>query len=587
MTSPVLQQIKNSEANKDFDPNELFAETHRKRKKNKEPLLPGTFLTSAFASESSFASDTSYEDVLAPEDDDTTFYDHYESMDNEEEPQEDDEDDDTETEEVGDDDSPPFSPDFYGYSEDADLLPPSPPRSPPQDIDPDKLYGLYDFSGPDPLHCTLSRDEPVNLLNDLDDYWWLIRKLTKQEKLSLRNKRNKALDPDCPSDTESMLSDHDDEGKVGFVPAECLETYGERLARLNCFKNEELEKFADPLTEEGLAISSEIRRHVEDSDSRGSSTPPDGDKTNPISVYSEDLPDNSIANGTSLSNNSLGRASSLKQGNTRRRNKSVTFEAAYEELRLLILDEEDPETHHEFAESYVTTITKEDLDKFQAPPEEEKRSEVLSDVFPEAPLVISKSRKDKSITPNQRNGTGPKEVEEYPEPEFKEESNYVPTSQHYTTTLNPPVSLFRAHAPADQNSIGSYSPDTPRADHGRFEDDNLATLSRSVIIDRLNQVTTDIEGLNFDDYGYYDKLDDEEDDMARQGSMDSVLHRENDEIPSTTPLTSVNSFNNSNNNTTAEVAEKRKSRAMHEMFVPILGKFDELAEKLAELENMF
>lgn len=101
---------------------------------------------------------------------------------------------------------------------------PSPPREPPREMDPDKLYGLYDFAGPDPLHCSVARDEPVYLVNDEDNYWWLVRKLSTAE----RRRRGDALSLD--------------DGKVGFVPAECLETYAERLARLNCFRNEELER---------------------------------------------------------------------------------------------------------------------------------------------------------------------------------------------------------------------------------------------------------------------------------------------------------------------------------------------------------
>ncbi|CAK9435799.1 uncharacterized protein LODBEIA_P04790 [Lodderomyces beijingensis] len=118
-------------------------------------------------------------------------------------------------------------------------LPPSPPRSPPQDLDPSKLYGLYNFSGPEPSHCTLSRDEPVHLVNDEDNYWWLIRKLTKIERMErLRN-----LGAEIPGDQE--IDSDDEDGKIGFVPAECLETHGERLARLNCRKNEEMEKIAE------------------------------------------------------------------------------------------------------------------------------------------------------------------------------------------------------------------------------------------------------------------------------------------------------------------------------------------------------
>lgn len=86
---------------------------------------------------------------------------------------------------------------------------PSPPSSPPKELDPNKLYALFDFSGPDPSHLELSKNDSVILLNDTDSYWWLVKK---------------------------------DDESVGFAPAEILETYQERLARLNCWKNEILER---------------------------------------------------------------------------------------------------------------------------------------------------------------------------------------------------------------------------------------------------------------------------------------------------------------------------------------------------------
>lgn len=92
---------------------------------------------------------------------------------------------------------------------DDDFLP-LPPRLPPRELDPNRLYALYDFQGPDPLHCNLKRDEPVELINDDDAYWWLVRR--------------------CADD------------KIGFALADILETPGERLARLNCWKNEEAER---------------------------------------------------------------------------------------------------------------------------------------------------------------------------------------------------------------------------------------------------------------------------------------------------------------------------------------------------------
>ncbi|ONH68809.1 Bud site selection protein 14 [Cyberlindnera fabianii] len=108
------------------------------------------------------------------------------------------------------------------------------PLPPPRDLQPGKLYALYEFSGDDPSHCELDRDDAVVLLNDQDSYWWLVRK--------------------------------DIDGKIGFAPAECLETYHERLARLNCWKNEELERNSKENLEQFPAKTKAIREMFGDSD---------------------------------------------------------------------------------------------------------------------------------------------------------------------------------------------------------------------------------------------------------------------------------------------------------------------------------
>ncbi len=82
------------------------------------------------------------------------------------------------------------------------------PLPPPKELDPDKLYALYPFQGPDSSHCQLEQDEPCILLNDQDAYWWLVKRCSDK--------------------------------KIGFAPAEILETFPERLARLNCWKNENM-----------------------------------------------------------------------------------------------------------------------------------------------------------------------------------------------------------------------------------------------------------------------------------------------------------------------------------------------------------
>lgn len=82
------------------------------------------------------------------------------------------------------------------------------PLPPPKELDPDKIYALYPFDGQDPSHCQLEQDEACILLNDQDSYWWLVKRLR--------------------------------DNKIGFTPAEILETHPERVARLNCWKNENM-----------------------------------------------------------------------------------------------------------------------------------------------------------------------------------------------------------------------------------------------------------------------------------------------------------------------------------------------------------
>ncbi|EGW33303.1 uncharacterized protein SPAPADRAFT_66281 [Spathaspora passalidarum NRRL Y-27907] len=443
-------------------------------------------------------------------------------------------------------------------------LPPSPPRSPPREIDPNKLYGLYDFSGPDPSHCTLQRDEPVHLINDEDNYWWLIRKLTKQERIE-RGLQEKGEDQEVVTDEE--------DGKVGFVPAECLETYGERLARLNCFKNEELEK--------------------------------------------KELPLESVEGGeTEEGDNSVD---SLSSRQNKKCNKSVTFESLGE-----ITDDDDDEENEEdtlrrppgFGYFIHDKITQ-DEDK-----SDEKQSEILSDIFPETPLNLPKHKRSSDKKPDKLN---------IADDAFEE--LFIQPKRASLNTL-------------DEISIGSYSPDTPSKKEEPEEDDN-SSLTRSIILDRLRKVTSDIqEQMDQTDTRSKEHIPEVEprkepiysenpyQRTARQYSGTSPeytqpdsdnntsileephdggdeqlspnlqslptpenssshlsLHKSKKEsIDATTsssledliitPSTSVNSSSNDIKN------ERRKSKPVHEMFMPILGKFDELAEKLAELDDI-
>lgn len=387
--------------------------------------------------------------------------------------------------------------DYYeGDLDDSDdmLVPPLPPRLPPREMDPDKLYGLYDFSGPDPLHCTLARDEPVYLVNDLDNYWWLIRKLTKAQRAELWN---------TPEDEE--IESEIEDGKVGFVPAECLETYGERLARLNCFKNEELEKTSkdtlplDPESEGNTIKQSDTQEELHEE----TSTP-------------------------------LARSGSIlkKSRNIKQHNKLVTFESIGN-----IDVEGDYSDEVDFTDHYFTHDDIND-DHESHPRDDERHSEVLSDVYPtETPLLISKASR-------------------------KSQNPYLFTKPKF---------------PDDEGSIGSYSPDTPPARFASsFADDESSSLRRSLILDRLSRVTSDIQQELDDNY-------DSPDDFG--GTLDEDFELDEDKDDDTvTPLTSVNSFSIAP--TPHKAPEKRKPRPMHDMFMPILGKLDELTEKLAELEHL-
>ncbi|ODV78065.1 uncharacterized protein CANTADRAFT_7528 [Suhomyces tanzawaensis NRRL Y-17324] len=611
------------------------------------------------------------------------------------------------------------------------LVPPSPPRSPPRELDPDKLYGLYDFSGPDPSHCALSRDEPVFLINDEDNYWWLIRKMTKDERIDHKKNTMKVI-PDKDEDEldDENYSDEDD-GKIGFVPAECLETYGERLARLNCFKNEELERTSKDTFEvygesENFAIDLTSPIHYQnDSEDSIVSKGEKPDSSTEI-VHSISLSkSNSLLKHSALSkSSSLLRRNGLKKDNT----KSVTFE----DLGQLELEEEEEEQSPDDVE-IIREQQKRDFDNGTfdiphdeikksnnlAPPvEEEKISEVLSDIYPEAPLIINKNNKKKKallpskLTNIESTGQGPQD------------------SSPFTDFVKPTSYINR-----DDVSIGSFSPDTPpsrlskskrqqyHTPEGAEEDEeddefkeitnNLTHLRRSVILDRLTKVTSDIEQqLQLDHYGSssneldeveeVDELDDDhissrnnetitvldstevdpletpkiaqyetprleqfetpkleqyetpkfdqfetpkehlqtpkteishaiynennqnipesplnqlqtemvlvpdaseviniDDDYEYEYDFDDEEDEDEDEEDGVeevnhsgefTPLTSMNSLSNGVSASIPKSTpydEKRKSKPVHEMFMPILGKFDKLAEKLAELDSMF
>lgn len=212
------------------------------------------------------------------------------------------------------------------------------PLSPPKELDPEKLYALYAFHGPDPSHCQLRQDESCTLLNDQDSYWWLVRRSY--------------------------------DSKIGFAPAEILETFPERLARLNCWKNENM--------------SSQLSGH-----SAGGDEGLDGKGDQETGTSSSEGYD---------SNDKLeekGSKSSILK-NYVKDNKSVSFNdvVSYADRFL----EEDVNADDTVDAVHYDEFTEADM-KLNRLPEEDEFSEVVSDVSfntaSMAPLNVEKVRRPK------------------------------------------------------------------------------------------------------------------------------------------------------------------------------------------------
>ncbi|OWB75446.1 hypothetical protein B5S31_g5347 [[Candida] boidinii] len=249
----------------------------------------------------------------------------------------------------------------------SDNLLPSPPSSPPRDLDPGKLYALFDFSGPEDSHLELTKDDPVELLNDSDSYWWLVRKL---------NGLN----------------------SVGFAPAEILETYEERLARLNCWKNEAIEKDLNYLSAEDIKefeknaksrfnnitnsltnLKNKQQQQQQQQEQNSLSTLSDH---NNMENSNSNIYSNKSINGSSSlilnnssSTTSLIRKSSLKKSINTMNKKKVKFKPeSFENIR-------------EISNYNLHSKLNDDLNDLE---DDDERSEVLSDIVAPSSLIVNK-----------------------------------------------------------------------------------------------------------------------------------------------------------------------------------------------------
>ena len=134
----------------------------------------------------------------------------------------------------------------------------SPP--PPRDVDPSKVYVLYDYKpgGSESSESSESKaiqgdsNELKGVQNDSKEAQSDLHKLQEaQDTIRQRNMPSGASQSVlevCQDDACELLNDSDpcwwfvrhcSSGREGFVPCELLETYPERLARFNSFKNEQ------------------------------------------------------------------------------------------------------------------------------------------------------------------------------------------------------------------------------------------------------------------------------------------------------------------------------------------------------------
>ncbi|RKP23962.1 hypothetical protein SYNPS1DRAFT_23942, partial [Syncephalis pseudoplumigaleata] len=120
-------------------------------------------------------------------------------------PSEDDDDDEEEEEGELYDEEGELAGEFDDSGEESGL---STPKTPDEDISFEHVYALYRFDATQEGQLTVRRDTRLQLLDDSNTYWWLVR-------------------------TEN-------DGAVGYIPAENIETPYERLSRLNRSRNVKL-----------------------------------------------------------------------------------------------------------------------------------------------------------------------------------------------------------------------------------------------------------------------------------------------------------------------------------------------------------
>lgn len=394
-----------------------------------------------------------------------------------------------------------------------------PPLPPPKELHPGKLYALYEFSGNDPSHCELERDDAVFLLNDQDSYWWLVKK--------------------------------EFDGKIGFAPAECLETYHERLARLNCWKNEELERNSKETLEK---FPNRLR-----SDSR-------------------------VNKCVAFSNNVI-----------------ITDEIEDEKSQS---DEDSDDEEHEEDDEQESNYDDDEYND-QIPTEEDEVLTV-SDNFPVTPLTIAKKNKPKPRAYSESDFDDESPLVA-PSAFFNINNNtsgsigtYSPSSSEFDSPGHtPPLTQFRKPVKEQLDEHSEKKGNIPQS-KGTTDMFNSIRMLDEIINDELNTTKSLSDGNEGDDTITYD--DDDDDKLSSPITLDdekknlsnmtnSTFTNSNTSLQLTSTTTSVDndsiSKDYSYNDLSTPKLESTSHPDIESIFQGSLSKMDELAEKLRLLNERF
>lgn len=447
---------------------------------------------------------------------------------------------------------------IYGYG----------PQYPPKELDPEKLYALHPFFGPDPSHCQLEQDESCLLLNDQDSYWWLVKRYS--------------------------------DNKIGFAPAELLETFPERLARLNCWKNENMssQSFSsqragsDSLQSNEHPKTTEIKEHIEEHLNEKI----EGDRSRVLKEY--------IKGNKSVSFNDVVGYANRYIGNE-------------------IEDDEvvDPKPRDEFTEVDMS---------FNGQQEDDDASEVVSDVcfdVASMPLLdIKKVRRpqNKEGVPKENKYEGQTDTDDsvsYDKVEDAEEDALrkifeAPVVPFVKNSSRTGANMANSYSDYSISTIGEFSPsssewtnDSPQLTNDKFQDDSAVIPPSRAIQDFSKFVGTDSDKNDTSNKISKETLDQASDgtiSATRKNGSAKAAHNnkssisvlsssssseeflmDSERVASSTSVNSTSSVSRqiSNPKRSTEISGEACHPYVQQLYNPLLLKMDDLMRQLDEIVN--